>query len=121
MGLARHGERRDWEEQRRKPIIRGAVGVEPSARRKPILLAAVVGCGRWRKGLRGRGNVLHGAPSSHGRSARDLVGGNHGEVGGVREEDGNNDGSGMILILKIFSGTQSITRIVVTFFYLPHL
>jgi hypothetical protein len=34
----------------------------------------------------------------------------------MREEDENSDGSGMVLILKVFIDTQLITRIVVLFF-----
>ena len=34
-----------------------------------------------------------------------LGAGCNGEVGGAREEDGNSDGSGMVPILEIFSGT----------------
>jgi hypothetical protein len=38
------------------------------------------------------------------------------EGGDVREQDGKSDGSGMIPIFEIFSGTQPITEIVIEFF-----
>lgn len=45
-----------------------------------------------------------------------------GEVVGVREEDGNSDGIGMVPILKILSGTEPITRIVMLYFSnMPYL
>ena len=39
-----------------------------------------------------------------------------GEDGDVREQAGKSDGSSMIPIFEIFSGTQPITEIVIEFF-----